>query len=477
MSGFQLLQAINRNKVFLLNKNQLEDVWNAEFYKPVFLENREKLKRNKYGLVKLQSITSKITKGETPLWRGDDYFKQGVMFVKSENVLENELNVNDTDFIAEEVHSRMKRSQLKKGDVLLNIVGASIGRACVYDKDHDANINQAVCLIRLNDGFNPFWLSSLLNSTPYKTWINQLKSGGARDNIDLGQANVFLIPNHPKDVQESIISINQKAAEKKKKNEAAAEKLLASIDDYLLEELRITLPTAPENILKNRIYKTSIKEISGGRFDPAFHQLYFHQLVEAIENSKYSKTKLGDHLSEISYGASFNNFYVDTGVPLLRIKDLKRNEISVDEVVYLPESARTQLGNCFVKTNDFLISRSGTIGVVAIVPKGIDGFAFGSFMIKFNLKDTAQVNREYLSYFLNCGLLAKLIERNKIGAIQGNITIPIIKSLPIVLPTIDKQIEIAEHITDIRKQAQQLKDKTKEELKKASNEIEKILLH
>ncbi|GEM_PF-5613621 len=36
--------------------------------------------------------------------------------------------------------------------------------------------------------------------------------------------------------------------------------------------------------------------------------------------------------------------------------------------------------------------------------------------------------------------------------------------------------EIAEHITDIRKQAQQLKDKTKEELKKASEEIEKILL-
>lgn len=38
------------------------------------------------------------------------------------------------------------------------------------------------------------------------------------------------------------------------------------------------------------------------------------------------------------------------------------------------------------------------------------------------------------------------------------------------------QKEKAEHITDIRKQAQQLKDKIKEELKKASGEIEKILL-
>ena len=251
---------------------------------------------------------------------------------------------------------------------------------------------------------------------------------------------------------------------------------MASIDEYLLKELGIALPAPPENILKNRIFTTTIKEISGNRIDPAFHQIYFHRLVASLENSKYSKSKLGEHIAEINYGASFNNFYVGAGMPLLRIKDLRRNEIIVDEVVYLPESARTQLGNCFVNTNDFLISRSGTIGLVAIVPKEINGFAFGSFMIKFNLKVNTQVNREYLSYYLNCWLLAKLIERNKIGAIQGNITIPIIKSLPVVLPPIDKQKKIAEHISAIRKEAQQLKDKTKEELKKASEEIDEILL-
>ena len=72
------------------------------------------------------------------------------------------------------------------------------------------------------------------------------------------------------------------------------------------------------------------------------------------------------------------------------------------------------------------------------------GFVFGSFMIKLNLKDTEKVYREYLSYFLNCGLIAKLVERNKIEAIRGNNTIPIIKSLPLVLPSFDKQKEIAE---------------------------------
>ncbi|MFA5782593.1 MAG: hypothetical protein WC868_10030 [Bacteroidales bacterium] len=42
-------------------------------------------------------------------------------------------------------------------------------------------------------------------------------------------------------------------------------------------------------------------------------------------------------------------------------------------------------------------------------------------------------------------------------------------------PTI-KAKEIASHITEIRKQAQELKNKTKEALAKASEEIEKILI-
>lgn len=69
-----------------------------------------------------------------------------------------------------------------------------------------------------------------------------------------------------------------------------------------------------------------------------------------------------------------------------------------------------------------------------------------------------------------------LIERNKIGAVQGNITIPSIKSLSVILPPLDKQKEIAGHITSIRRQAQLLKDQTKTALENASKEIENILL-
>ena len=50
-------------------------------------------------------------------------------------------------------------------------------------------------------------------------------------------------------------------------------------------------------------------------------------------------------------------------------------------------------------------------------------------------------------------------------------------NLPIPVPPMEKQKEIATHITNIRLEAQKLKDKTKEALQKASNEIENILLN
>ena len=69
------------------------------------------------------------------------------------------------------------------------------------------------------------------------------------------------------------------------------------------------------------------------------------------------------------------------------------------------------------------------------------------------------------------------IFRNNNGGVIPEINQDALKSILIVCPPLDKQKEIAKHITGIRQQAQQLKDKTKELLKKASEEIEKILLN
>jgi len=78
---------------------------------------------------------------------------------------------------------------------------------------------------------------------------------------------------------------------------------------------------------------------------------------------------------------------------------------------------------------------------------------------------------------LNSKIVQEQLNRSiTITSVRPNTTKPEVENFLIPVPPLDKQKKIAEHISAIRKEAQQLKDKTKEELKKASNEIEKILL-
>lgn len=378
-------------------------------------------------------------------------------------------NLGKTAIVAEEKYF------LKTNDLLIARSGNTVGKSYLH-KTVNYGCFFAGYMIRFKIDSSkvlPDYIFTFTQTNIYKLWVNAIQRSTGQPNINAEEYKSLGIPVPNKEIQARIVNIYSQAQETKHQKEAEAKALLASIDAYLLEKLGIFLP---EKAKSKPTFFTQFKSLQGERFDPFYHQTYFQDLINAIKKSKYRICKLGDEIKEINYGASFSNNYVENGVPLLRIKDLRRNEIVLDKIVYLPESARTLLGNSFVKTNDFLISRSGTIGVVSIVPKNIDGFAFGSFMIKFNLKENSLIDRNFLSYYLNCKLLIELIEREKIGAVQGNITIPIIKSILVPVPPLPIQKEIADHITNIRQQAKTLQNEAKNAIEEAKRTVEAMIL-
>lgn len=98
-----------------------------------------------------------------------------------------------------------ERSILKKGDILTNIVGASIGRTAIYDRDELANINQAVCLIRLVNKRLIGYITKYLNSyVAYKLMMND-KVDTARANISLTNISDFIVPLPPLAEQRRIV--------------------------------------------------------------------------------------------------------------------------------------------------------------------------------------------------------------------------------------------------------------------------------
>ena len=74
---------------------------------------------------------------------------KGIPFFRSQNVYNDRLVYDDIKYISEEVHQKMKGTEVLANDLLLNITGGSLGRCAVVPADFNCgNVSQHVCIMR-----------------------------------------------------------------------------------------------------------------------------------------------------------------------------------------------------------------------------------------------------------------------------------------------------------------------------------------
>jgi len=163
-----------------------------------------------WDVVSIDEIAIYVGSGITPRGGSNVYKKEGILFIRSQNVTFNGLRLDDVAYIDNRTHESMKRSEVFAHDVLLNITGASIGRCCPVPPRLDAaNVNQHVCAIRLP---NPnredaIFLSSVLASYIGQSQIDRLNAGGNREGLNYQQLRAFVIPFPPPDERAGIAKI------------------------------------------------------------------------------------------------------------------------------------------------------------------------------------------------------------------------------------------------------------------------------
>jgi len=157
---------------------------------------------------KIEDLTSLITKGSSPKWQGISYVeKPGVLFITSENVGVNQMIYKKTKYVEDAFNTKDSKSILQKGDVLTNIVGASIGRTAIFDKDEVANINQAVCLMRCDSEIlHNEYLAYLLNSPYLVKVLHDNEIDNARANLSLGFFRKLEVPVPSIEGQKNLVN-------------------------------------------------------------------------------------------------------------------------------------------------------------------------------------------------------------------------------------------------------------------------------
>ena len=161
---------------------------------------------------RLDDISVLITNGNTPKGGSDNYVSEGIVFLRSQNVWRNKIDLDDVAYIDAATHADMAKSSLHDKDILITKTGrintenSSLGRAALFrGADNSANINGHVYLVRLDRTTVPEYVVAILTGEPYRRYIRKVCVGGIdKRQINLDQVEDFPIILPPIELQEQF---------------------------------------------------------------------------------------------------------------------------------------------------------------------------------------------------------------------------------------------------------------------------------
>jgi type I restriction enzyme, S subunit len=168
--------------------------------------------------------------GATPKSKGDAYVEEdGIPFIRSGDInVDDIIDYNNVLFIRDDVHNnQLKGSQLQKGDLLIAIVGATIGQVAVFNDEREANINQALAMVRLDPSKAiPQYVKLYFLTKLGQAELDRLKRPVARANINLDEIRSIRIVLPSIEKQIEAIQVWEKAILEKQKLEKQVVELL-----------------------------------------------------------------------------------------------------------------------------------------------------------------------------------------------------------------------------------------------------------
>nr|WP_281257057.1 restriction endonuclease subunit S [Calothrix elsteri] len=386
--------------------------------------------------------------------------------------------MDDVKYITRYVHDNtLKRAQVTAGYLVFSISGTkeNLGTVSIIPNNIlEANLNSALVRLELNWSIidkRYFCYMFDLNTT--RIQINFIGKGAAQNNLnneEISQIHIF-IPSISE--QEKIVNYLDEAHLKKKQKETEAQRSLESIDDYLLSELGIHLPEPEENTIQNRIFYRSIKMISGDRIDPYAYKNIVLETLKNIKEYKYENRTLRQITKPVINGFDYRDF-CDSGRVYLRVSNIRKDEFSLEDVRFIPEFLIEK--DIALIEGDLLLTRKGSYGISVVVDKSILHAVISSEIFRLRFLNLGKINPYFISAYLNSKIGQIYFDRIKTGAIMGHISQDVLQHTPIIVPPIEKQIEIVDRITTIRDRAKQLRQEGVAELEKAKQEVEAMIL-
>lgn len=249
VTGLNPVEITNTNVKSLSESFTVSGRLDAEYYQKKYDVLEKQFDKFKRLQIK-QIVNYPVSSGITPKAGGDDYSdaKNGISFIRATDLQNGEVSVSNLNYIKSEIHEGLLvRTKLKKNDVLLSIAG-TVGRCALFTHDLEANINQAVAIIRFEETeVLRLYLVAFFNSPVGKEFVSKYSRQGVQTNLNLSEIGELSIPIIDYSKQQEIAQLIEESFSLKKQSEHLLEVAKKAVEIAIEESEEMAMKYINEN--------------------------------------------------------------------------------------------------------------------------------------------------------------------------------------------------------------------------------------
>ena len=345
------------------------------------------------------------------------------------------INLDSCKLISNELAKSSNAYLVEKGQLLMAMTGATIGKAGVYISDSPAYLNQRVGKFVIdNDELNYGFLWYTLKTNGYQEYIKLTAFGGAQPNIsDTGM--VDYISCFPSLIEQTQIANFLD-------HETAQIDTLIEKQQTLIQLLKEKRQAVISHAVTKGLNPDAPMKDSGVEW---LGEVPEHWTVSFV---KYIVLGEKDSMVDGPFGSSVNTSedYVDDGIPVIRTVNITNNGFSSDNLKFMRQQKFDQLKRHSVKPGDVLFSKVGTIGNACLLPSDIpEAILSTTGSCKISV-DQNKIEGEYLVLMFH--LMNQTLMEMANSNVQPFLNMSNIKNLKISLPSIEEQKNILTYLEE-----------------------------
>ena len=315
----------------------------------------------------------------------------------------------------EKIHSKFS---LKKGDVLLTIVG-SIGETAILKDPEGITFQRSVAFLRPNEYISSDFLYAKIQTPAFQKDLESRKSTSAQPGIylgDLAEIPVEYAPSLEEQIKigeyfwqlDHLITLHQRKCDEVK-----------SLKKYMLQKM------FPQNEQK-------VPEIRFEGFTEAWEQRKLSDIYDSIGNA---------------FVGTATPYYVEQGHFYLESNNVKDGQINHNSEIFINDEFYEKQKDKWLHTGDMVMVQSGHVGHAAVIPEELDNTAAHALIMFRNPKE--EIEPYFLNYEYQTDKAKKKIENITTGNTIKHILASDMQEFVVDVPNYEEQKVIASYFRNI----------------------------